>query len=263
MREKELEYLRNELNQRLCFAYEHSRKLFGHIMLVWGGTLVLFNARQGDFVGSGLMLFIMATIFFISVVVLYFLAQRNSENINQIFKIAAYIIVFYEKRPIGGEYERIFWELANFEIHKKEIHKPKEFYNFNKFENEYFWLSVIATAIIVAIIIGMNNTLSIIGMNDLFSIIGFKPIYICLKNKNTFDVWMFFGCLCYIVISAILSYKIFKYRLFDPEKWYDTKKVHLKYFLDYAIEDTGHYTEADAKELFGEGVYNEIRNGSS
>jgi len=109
-RVQELEYIRSELNQRLSFSYEHSNKLFGHILFVWGGALILSHFEQ--------MLFVMATIFFISVVVIYLLSQRNSENLIKISTASAYITIFYEEKPMIGEQDRIFWSLATLKIHK-------------------------------------------------------------------------------------------------------------------------------------------------
>lgn len=249
MQEQELEYLRGELNQYLNLSSEHTHRLFERIMLVWGGTLALFGTKQACPTEKIAMLFIMATIFFISVVLLYFLSHRNFASIKNISKIAAYIAIFYEKRPNGRENERIFWELANFEIDKKNMEDSETKRPYNKFNNEYFWLSIIAIGIIVAILIGMNYFLSIINFNT-FSI--------CLKNKGGFGLWMFSGCLGYIVISAFLSVEIFKHIPLDSEEWRDIKKGHLKYFLDYAVSKTGHYTKNEAKKRFGKEFYKEI-----
>jgi preprotein translocase subunit SecG len=252
MREKELEYLRNELNQRLSFSYEHSHKLFGYIMLVWGGTLLLFDTKQGSFIGTVPMLFIMATIFFISVVVLYFLSQRNSENIRQLSKIAAYITIFHEKRPNDREHERIFWELATFEMDKKNMEKSQGKQNHEKMTNEYLWLSVIAIVaiVIVAIAIDLVTKKCVYTENS---------ILINCLNGFYAESLMLWGCICYAAISLFLSSEIFGHLTLDSKEWHNTKKAQLISILDYAITDTQHYTEDEAKERFGEVFYNEIR----
>jgi preprotein translocase subunit SecG len=279
MRKIELKYLRNELNQRLSFSYEHSHKLFGYIMVVWGGTLMLLgNAKKDDFIGFEQTLFIMSTIFFISVVVLYLLSQRNSENMREISKLAAYITVFYEekpnkreqdiiwgeceKKPNGGKHDRIFWELATFKINKKEKGKSR----WRKSNNEYFWLSCIATCIIVAVLFIMLDSFEKKAGGS------FKKTVICSFEGKTvysfeektvgslwdkFYTWMFGGCFGYIVISVFLSVITFKQLSLNWEDWEKEKKAYLKSFLKYA-QKTEHYTDESIRERFGEDFYKEV-----
>ncbi|GBU21282.1 hypothetical protein R80B4_01171 [Fibrobacteres bacterium R8-0-B4] len=250
MREKELEYLRNELNQRLNFSYEHSNKLIGHILLVWGGTLLLFSKDTGAYIGFDKMLFIMATIFFISVVVIFLLSHRNSENMIQFSKIAAYIAIFHEKIPHYREHDRISWELVTFEINKNEMGKTWLGKLWNKVGNEYFWLSSIATGVIFVIFFCVIGTMY---SNGYFS--GTK-----YKEGINLLVWvlMFLGFLVYIVISMILSFVILLTHLsLNWEKWSDKEREYLRSFLEYAIKNK-HYTAEDINERYGEDFYDEI-----
>jgi len=285
MREKELEYLRNELNQRVIFSYEHSHKLFGYILLVWGGTLVLLgNARQDSFIRFEVILFIMATVFFISVVVLYLLSQRNSDNMKEISKLAAYIAVFYEESPEekvpNKPQDIIFWELATLKTNKKDMGKSTCEKWCNKLKNEYFWLSLIAMGIIVVVAFIMLDSFNDNKDSDKKIAYSFdikekkssgedSVKYVVERFNSPFDTTgrgyntkfdlMFGGCICYIFISAILSFVILTHLSLNWEDWEDKKKHYLRLFLKYAIEKK-RYTENDIKNRFGEDFYVEIVN---
>jgi len=277
MREKELEYLRTELNQRVIFSYEHSHKLFGYIMVVWGGTLVLLgNARQDSLIRLETIFFIMATVFFISVVVLYLLSQRNSDNMKEISKLAAYISIFYEGKPketpTDKEPDGIFWELATLEIHKKDMKKSWWRKTCNKLKNEYFWLSLIAMGVITAVFFLMldsfdekvNNS----SKNNLTCSLDGKVTYSSNKNKveikikgsseekvddhfnQTIFPLMSWGCFIYIAISAFLSVAMFGQLSLNWEDWDDKKRAYSKLFLNYA-RDIKHYDDIKIVERFG------------
>jgi hypothetical protein len=263
MREQELGYLRNELNQNLKFSSEHTHRLVGQIMLLWGGVLALFGIKQENFTGNIFMgdlfaFYIIATIFFISVAVLYFFSFRNLESLQTIYKIAAYITIFYEKRPSDEKDGKIFWELANFEITKKNMAKSngKQDKKLNieldkilskKLNKEYFYLSIIAFCVIIAIFI-----------KSLFLFDCLANILKIPESINASNV-LAIVCFLYIAISGCLLFEIYKNSFSYSKKWLDVKKYHLKSFMEYAIE-TEHYTEEEAKERFGEDFYNEIYN---
>jgi divalent metal cation (Fe/Co/Zn/Cd) transporter len=240
MREQELRYLRDELNQRLSYYYEHTHKVFQTILFLCGGILVLLTAKQENFMGNIFMLFMMITIFFISVVVLYFLSYRNFRILDSIHKIGAYIAIFYEKRSSTKKDGIFFWELVNFEIAKENMDKPDGKHKYSKFNNECFWLSFIA-----------------IFIKILFLFIFYVKFPCPLKNLDASDVIMTIICVLYIVISVFLSYRIFKNSFLDSKKLFDSKKDHLNSFLNYAI-DTGYYPKEEVKERFGKYFYNEI-----
>jgi hypothetical protein len=60
---QELQYLRNEINQRLSFFYEHFQKTIHVILFIWSGTLVVFGPNLINF-KIMMSYFIGATIFF-------------------------------------------------------------------------------------------------------------------------------------------------------------------------------------------------------
>jgi len=277
LREKELEYLRTELNQRVIFSYEHSHKLFGYIMVVWGGTLVLLgNARQDSLIRLETILFIMATVFFISVVVLYLLSQRNSDNMDEISKLAAYITIFYEGTPEKTSTDEkpsgIFWELATLEIHKKDKKKSLWRKTCNKLKNEYFWLSLIAMGVITVVLFLMLDSFNE-KVNNSFKTdlaCSFEGKITGSSNKNKVEIkikgsseekvddhfnltifpLMFWGCFIYIAISAFLSVATFDQLSLNWEDWDDKKRAYSKLFLNYA-RDIKHYDGVNFVERFG------------
>jgi hypothetical protein len=165
---------------------------------------------------------------------LYFLIQRGHENLRQIFKIAAYISVFYEKRPsktikVGDNFS---WEIVAHEIHAKYANDKKNTYNMNC---EYIVLMLI----------------SILGIS-LFTTI-------CLKNSNfkeCFELILSSTCSLYFFISLFLFYKTIKGS--SSKNSAGIKIQHLKDFLQYSL-DTGHYTKEEIKERFGD-FLQEIEN---
>jgi len=247
LREQELGYLRDELNQRVNFSGEHTHKVFHYIILLWVGTLALFGTK-GDIENTSVF-FIVATMCFFSVVILYFLSRMDLESINSISEIAAYITIFYEKHPKHKEKEgKIFWELSRFEMENKQ---KKPDWNYNKL-NEYFWFSIISICIIFAIIIAI--CIENFHLSNFLN----RNSEICLSINNSSPLVMILLCLIYTIISIILSVKIFKISS-SVSTWYDIiKKKYLKSFLNYAIE-TNYYTPDEAKERLGEYIYNEIK----
>jgi len=252
---RELEYLRGELNQTLKFSDEYTHKLFGHIILIWGGTLALFSTKDNFFIGSPFMLFTTATIFFISVIVLYFLSLKNFENKKTICEIAAYIAVFYERRPNIEKDEKIFWELSHFEINKENLKKWAPYENNKELEDENNkkWYEE------------LNNELDkrLNKEYPLFSIIATIIIFIiscilllgifcgCFKI-NVLTILMTFVCFIYAAVSLIFfSRKICKLSSINSEKWLYIKKDYLKSFIIYAIK-TGYCSEDDIREKLKE-----------
>jgi len=247
-REQELGYLRNELNQYVNLSSERTNRLIGHIVLIWGGALILFNYTKENCMGYIFALFVLATIFFISIVVLYFLSLRNADNMISMNKIAAYIAIFYEKMPGNG---KIFWESLLFEMgNKQNINSENldKWYNElnseldNNLNKEYFWLSRVAVIITIS--------LSVVFLC--------KHFETCLCNVAVSDIFMIAVCILYISISVYLILKKICKASINLERGLYLKKHHLKSFLRYAI-DTGRYTEEEAKERLGEYIYNEIK----
>jgi len=242
---QELQYLRDEMNQRLAYLYEYPHKVLGHLLLLWGGTLALFNMSGKNFMGDIFSFFIVSTIFFISVVVIYLFSKREHENWNQILKLAAYNIIFYEKKPCVGDNDIFYWELMNFEIamekKKNSAGKLDRKFNYDKLSSEYFIFSLIA--------IGVNLFL-------LFLFIFKFPKTLVMDCPDNLMIGL---CFFYIVISAFLSTGIYRNSIFNPKKWSKERIDYLKSYMDYAIE-SGYYTEDKIKERLGEDLWNEIRS---
>jgi len=240
---QELQYLRDELNQRGNVQYEHASKTINTVLIIWGGVLIFFGNGGIKFTEISLenipLYFIMATIFFISNLILYYTARKYYNNTDGIFALSAYITVFYEKRPSKNtkNSENSSWELAIFENmdcntdkktkHKKHIHKRNV---------EYAALAAVSTALILIIL--MVLCIHIInGLRQIWSVILFL-----------IDVIYFVVSLCWIC-------KISKYTFLKDN--YKMRSRHLKKFIKYAI-DTGYYSEEEARERFGDYIYNVV-----
>jgi len=227
---QELQYLRNEMNQRISFFYEHSQKTINLVLLIWSGTSIVFGPLDVNF-GNMPFHFIGGTIFFISSLILYFSTQRGHDNLNQIFKIAAYTTIFYEKRPnetikVGDNFS---WEIATFEIQAKDASlKTRNKGRIYEMNGEYMFLMMI----------------SILG------ILFFTAMYpISCNLKENLDFILFIICLLYFFSSLFLFIKVRKYSSFKDIA--NLKIKHLSDFLQYSLE-TGHYTEKEIEERFGD-----------
>jgi len=235
----ELEYLRSEMNQRINYSYEHPHKVLGHLLLLWGGTLTLFGMSEKNFMEDIFLLFIVSTIFFISVVMIHFFSNREHENLNQIFRITAYNTIFHEKKPCIKEDNIFCWELATFKMMMKEIGTLEGKHNYT-LSYEYFIFSLIATSI-----------------NFFLFFLLFFKFSATLENMIGIDFLIIVIYSCYIIVSAVLSTRIYSNTTLNPQKWFDKRKLHLKSFIEYAKE-IGYYTEDKIKERFGEDFWNEI-----
>jgi hypothetical protein len=60
---QELQYLRDELNQRISFSDEHPQKTVNIVLLIWGGASIIFGAKLFEF-NSVTPYFFLGTIFF-------------------------------------------------------------------------------------------------------------------------------------------------------------------------------------------------------
>jgi len=222
---QELEYLRDEINQSLKLLDEHPQKTIHMVLLIWGGILILLGAKQTIFDDITLC-FLLGTIFFFSNLILYFSAQEAHENMDGIAKIAAYIIVFYEKRPSKtvkvGVDKNISWEIANMEF-ESYVKDPKPRFKRNR---EYIVLMIL-------------STLAILVSTIMFS-------QIC-ELKETFEIFRLLISGFYFFASLWLLYKTQGLL----KSFYDVRKKHLKAFFQYSL-NTGHYTKEEIEERFGD-----------
>lgn len=223
---QELQYLREEMNQRINFFYEHSQKTIHIVLLIWGGFLTFFGISEIDFKDTPFY-FIGGTILFISNLILYFSTQRGHDNLNQIFKIAAYITVFYEKRPSKTIRVRdnFCWEITTFEIQAKEADsKTKDKKRIYEMNGEYMALLI----------------LSILGI-----VFFTAMLYVSCGYK---EIFLFSICYLYSVISLFLFKGTMKYS--SLKNIADIKITHLNNFIQYSRE-TEHYTDDEIEKQFG------------
>jgi hypothetical protein len=157
------------------------------------------------------------------------LSKIGQENASQIFKIAAYITVFYEKKPsktvkVGNNFS---WEIADAETQAKYTNNKINDKNIDNMNMEYIVLMLI----------------SICGIGFFAIMCG---LYSNLKEGS--NLILFSICLLYVLISLPLFCKTIK------DSWKnacETRVRHLNDFLRYSV-DTGHYTEEEIKERFGD-----------
>ena len=221
---QELQYLRDELNQSLRFLNEHPQKTVNIISLIWGGTSVIFGMKLFEFKDITPYFFFW-TIFFLSNFILYFSARKANDNMMGIAKIAAYIIVFYEKKPSKtvkvGVDNNISWEIASIDCGSYVNRKP----SFRK-NDEYIMLIIFSILVIIV------STIMFFQISEL---------------KEIFKIWGLLISGSYFFISLWLLYKI--YGLF--KNFPDSKEKHLRAFFQYSL-DTEHYTKEEIEERFGD-----------
>jgi hypothetical protein len=232
---QELGYLRDELNMRVNNQSAHANKTINMVLLIWGGALVILGKDgvklSGVCVESILLCFTVATIFFISSMVLYYTAQKNFNHRHNMFKISAYIAVFYERWPgkaakIG---ENFSWELVNSKIEAHGL----EGKNFYKWNFEYKALAIVSIALISLIFLALLY-FSIFAKSCDVRAVGIITLVICA---------------IYLVFSAYWLREIpkFTYSMGGNE----IKIQYMDTFIQLAL-DTEHDTQETLKERLGD-----------
>jgi len=229
---QELQYLRDEINQSLKLLDEHPQKTINMVLLIWGGILILLGTKQTIFDNITLY-FLLGTIFFLSNWILYFSVREAHENMEGITKIAAYIIVFYEKRPsktvrVGVE-KNISWEIANIEFESYVNSKPRFRRN-----DEYIMLMIFST---IAILFSTVMFFQISELEEVFKVLG-----------------LLIGEL-YLFTSLWLLYKTRGLL----KNFSGARKKYLKAFVKYSLE-TEHYTKEEIEERLGKDIWSEIKD---
>jgi hypothetical protein len=238
---QELGYLRDELNQK-CQSYsEQGNKTTNMVLLVWGGAIIFFGQNGIKLSEIGFedisLYFAVATFLFISNLVIYYTALKFYNNTDVMYKLAAYIIVFYEKRPsctvkVG---ENFSWELATFENKLKNQYVKKNIYKENA---EYMALTIASVALMLIFLVPL-----VIGI--------FTD---CGKGRNACIIMSLIYAI-YLVISICWLSKIPKCTYARDKRGMRTQ--HLKTFIEYAKE-TGHYTEEELVGRFGKKFLDDI-----
>jgi len=247
---QELQYLRDELNQRLSVQHEHSSKTINMVLLIWSGVLIFFGRDGIKFTHLSLenvpSYFIVATIFFISNLILYYTARRYYSNTDSIFKLGTYIAVFYEKRPsvrakVG---ENFSWELSTFEILARNIlacdtdkknEKEKHIFKRNV---EYIALTAVSTVLIfILFAVLLLNITTESGV----------------ERTACFIVSLI--CVVYLLISIRWLCKIPKYTSSKDDCGMRIR--YLSEYVKYAL-DTGHFTKEELKDRLGD-IWNYVK----
>jgi hypothetical protein len=229
---QELQYLRDELNQRVRYHFEHVNKTINIVLFTWGGVIIILGKHVTKSLSThpknAILCFIGATTFFVSNVILHSMARRYYDSANLIFRIAAYIHVFYDRLPsrtakVG---ENFCWESINFKIETRDLDNNHGLKNrFYKRNDEYRILNAISLAFIVFLSVAL--------------FLYWGPI-----GKVLFGI-----CVFYTMFSTYLLCTISKYT--SSKDNYGMKAKHLNDYFQYAI-DFGHYTEQEIKERFGD-----------
>ena len=192
---------------------------------------------------GALFCFIETTIFFISNVILYFLARNYHSVAIATFRLAGYILVFYEKRlsnivKVGKNYS---WELANIEIMDRKI-KKNEIENRSKFfkREDYYKVLILISFLLITLF-------SI----SLFLIIIFSWASIWADGKifSIICIIMPLMCVFYVVFSTYLFRIIPKYTSLKDD--HRMRLDHVNDYFQYALA-IGYYTKKKIKKRFGD-----------
>ena len=205
---------------------------------------------------------ILATIFFISNLVIYIMAQRYDHLRKGTFKLAAYLAVFHEKRPNGTPQvgENICWELVLFENAIKETGSAtKHEQNFLKrcFSEqncEYAALSLISTAFIGALLLVLIGV-SLLPMTELAT--GDRISIFADSGALLVSATIMLVCSAYLIVSGYLLLGIANHTFLR-----DLNKVRAGYihtFIEYSI-DTGHSSRDELRNRLGDVIFDYASN---
>jgi hypothetical protein len=231
---QELESLKDALRGQVRFHDEYAHKTINTVLIIWGGLCLILGNAKIQSVEKGFenipLFFIAATIFFISNLVLYFTARKHYNMADGTSAQAAYIAVFYEKRPsntvkVG---DNLSWELSLFEkIAHREAKDTK-----NKKYIEYVALTIVSMVFMILLEVAFFyfNILTADGIGH---------------NMNIILLLM---CVTYLLFSIYLFFKVYQYTLLLDD--YGMRAKHLKGYIQYAL-DTEHDTEQSLKERLG------------
>ncbi len=226
---QELQYLRDELNQKIKFSGDHPQKVINMIFLIWGATSFFLGTNQIKFGDNVLNYLLIVTIFIFSNLILFFSIRRIEGNMEGFIRIAAYITVFYERRPSKtakvGVNNNISWEIASNEL-GSYIESNVKYKSWFIWKGEYMIFMIFSTLVILAFMV-----MSVITG----------------KFEEIFKIFEFSIICFYLLVSVWLLRKtngLFK-------SFSETKKKYLKAFFQYSL-DTGHYTKEEIEERFGD-----------
>ena len=249
---QELDYLRNELNLLLSVLSERVGKTTNTVLLVWGGALVIL-ANTLNTIKPTMeihlehipLYFVLTTVFFISNLILYITAQRFHSFVDGNCRLAAYIALFYEKRPKSTDQagENLYWEWANFEIMANDNNAERKRKFFGK-DCEYATLTLIS--IVLMAFFSLAIWVNILAWGNVTQVL--------------VSIVLLLICIAYFVVSLCLLRKIPEFTSLRDE--HKMKTEHLSTFIQYSLK-TGHYTRADIEDRFGSTILNYIDDKSA
>lgn len=251
MQIQELSYLRNELNQRISFFYEHSHKVKVHTWVIWGVLLAIWSTNL-DLLGINtkgiIVAFVAICVLFISNMFLYIASLKDQENLWQICTLSAYLTIFYEWKI--GKNRRCYhnsWEIANLELLNENKAKLRHLHLLN----DYAIMAFVSTLLILALsfYIIYNFCVQIQGAS--IQIPDSTDVYISLSVVNRLmiciSLFVIF-CLAVFIISIFLVRWI--YQNTTVKGLLKEKEAKVRFFLDYAIENK-YYSKAYVLKRFG------------
>jgi len=230
---QELQYLRDELNRLLQLHSEYTNKTIYTVLLIWGGALVFLGKDGIKFteinLESILLYFMMATVFFVSNLILYYTARRCYNNSDSFIKIASYNAVFYEKRPsktvkVG---KNLCWQLATFEMRARGWEEKSPY----KRNVEYFALTFVSLVLMSFLLVPLVFNIFVKGGEVQRACIIASLI-----------------CVVYVAISICWICEIPKYTY--ARDYHAMSVRHLNAFMQYALY-TKHYTKKELRDRFG------------
>jgi hypothetical protein len=234
---QELQYLRDELNRLCDFRNEQINKAIGTVLVTWGSLLGVFGFVVGN-KGDGmldisavryqLLCFLYIIIIFVSNEVLFILIEKSYVISNDIFKMAAYILVFYEKIPRNTVWVRghLCWESILFDM---KTRYPENRYKSSIECISLFYISLISEIIIIAAFFYV--TASGVGVPCIFSYITVITVIIISIR----------------FVHIVLN--LFKYSHLKDD--YHKRAEHLYTVFRYSLE-IGYYSKQDIKNRFGD-----------
>ena len=247
MKYQEYEYLRAEMNQRNSSFYEYAKKTIHIVFIVLGGALTILGTinKNSDNI---LLYFICGTIYFIPNLTLYFSARKGYDNLKYICKIAAYITVFYEKKPSSiNKVGKFFsWEIVNLETYDKDV-----IYEFETKDKERTFAINCKEYLILTVF-------SIIFML-IFTMFFFSAVFTCGKLRGIIfadfiplEIFKEIIFLVLLIVYILTSFWIFsEIHRYGSYKECEIRRRYLEIFKNYSLK-TGHYTNEEIKDRFGD-----------
>ena len=247
---QELEYLRGEINQLCNYWTEHNGKTINAVLLIWGGSLAVFAHTKPPCIDpSNIPVYlVLATIFFISNLVLFLTAHYFNDVIDDLTNQAMFLAVFYENRPrkpdkdrTDGTYKNYCWELATYEMATVKKKKTKR----SRKNSVYVILAFFSTIVLLVLCL-LTIGIHMFARSDAWQCCMWQ----CAISIFLFTVYFFYIGTSIYWIKCMYGYapSISDYRM---------KRKHLKAFIEYSLK-TEHYSKKDIEDRFGKVILDSL-----